>query len=254
MHTLGFNSRFRLPHLTWSLPSAQVWGGFQTLSFKVFYCFSLGLLAFDTCFGHQRFCWCHQHWLVGACTGNGLAPEHGADGQPKAASLHGQRCCQWILISLGMYTVCNCSISNAEFCRQLALQQGIWLVPWSSMPGWSLVSGQSIIITITVNVKICNKRACNYLITYLYIIIMSLLHFNMPLLPVITVILDNYNCHYSNNGPIITVTMDLLLLPIITRSNNGSSPTIDLPNLQITWIHVAPQLQQTITDLAACWQ
>ena len=98
------------------------------------------------------------------------------------------------------YTLVYCSYSNVEFCRQLALQQGIGLVRCSSMPGWSRISGQTghyypflqhyyIIIT-------CYNSKNGSVITHLCIIITSLLHTNTPvitsLLPVISVIIEHY--------------------------------------------------------------
>ena len=123
------------------------------------------------------------------------------------------------------YIYCRCS--NAEFCKQLELSQGMWLICWSSMHGWSRVLGQSdhyylflrhyyIIIT-------CCDGNNGSVITYLYIIITSLLHISTPVIRSLFLIIS---CYYSNNGPIITVIMDPILL-IITRSIIGNNESYD---------------------------
>ena len=68
--------------------SIQVWGEFQTLSFKVFDWFGLCTWSLTSDLGFPvLFCGCHQHWLVGAApaplagAGPKQAPEQGVEGQ-----------------------------------------------------------------------------------------------------------------------------------------------------------------------------
>ena len=76
-----------------------------------------------------RFGRCHQHRLFvdalaprqGAGTGRWRAPELGADGQPPAAALPGQLCCQSILLYLLVYTMAAVMLN----CKQREMQQGI---------------------------------------------------------------------------------------------------------------------------------
>ena len=122
--TLGFDLSFGLPRslcksvldvvedrrALWA--SIQVSGGVTDFELQGFRLLLSSHSGFDACFGASsgfpsRFGRCH-HRLIGAAPRKwhrGRALEPGADGQSPAASLLGQRCCQWILLYLGIYIV-----------------------------------------------------------------------------------------------------------------------------------------------------
>ena len=207
----GFNSRCGLPRQLWSLTSTSGFdsrsGGISDFKLQGLWLLQSSPSGFDECFGlpsalrrvPSALTWRRTHWLRAcAWTRRGQATSSSS-----AAALPMQLCCQWILL----YRFSYCSCGNAEFCRQLALQQGIALVRWSSMPAeagyqidWPIIT-QFYLITTSLLTVITVKMA---------LLLISLHHYYI----FITYLYDCYKiiviCCYCNNSAAICRSFQVL--------------------------------------------
>ena len=212
-----FDERFQLQHTLWASISTQgfhscsgsqpalqaliqVLGELWTSS-KVFDCFGLCLWvltraqSFPAHLGR-----CHQHWLVSAGTVGGhrhwlLAGAWTGHGLTISSSL--LACSDLLSMNSVIPLYIYCSYSTAELCRQQLLQQGIGLVLWLSMSGWSRVlANQTTITHFYVIITLLLLVMTVIIALLLHIFTQTLSHINTPvitsLLPVVTLIMGHY--------------------------------------------------------------
>ena len=156
--------------------------------------------------------------LGGSCTpgwGRQLAGSWTSLKWAQAGNLQQQPCQGCSAVNKSCNTLVYCSYSNAEFCRQLEMQPGIWLVCWSIMQCWRRISGQSdhyhpFSRHLYIIMNCCDSK---WLVRHQELLCIKT--------PVISSLLPVITCYYSNNRPIIVLKMDPLLTltkgPIITH-------------------------------------
>ena len=125
------------------------------------------------------------------------------------------------------------------------------------MPGWSRVLGQSDLFLCHFYIIItCYDRNNVSVITYFNIVIMSLLHINMPvitsLLPVFTVKFTIITSYYSNNNGCMTnywptqladAIVVLFLKPSNASSTAAATVRPSLPHQQVFLFTISRKLQ-----------
>ena len=156
-----------------------------------------------------------QRWLAQASSrlaqaSSRRAPEQGADWQPPPAALPGQLCCWYtVVVFIVLLNLKAAGTAAGHWIGQLKQYAGLKLCLGSIRP---LLPIFPLLLHHYYLLWWCYDSNNSSVIAYLYIIIMALLHVNMPvftsLLPVVTVIMGHYYYYLVSSKllPIIDLT------------------------------------------------